>query len=131
MGAQIASDGGEMDTSDIGQEWIVLCSEVLTGMREWRGQHPTATLNEIEAVLDDRLNRLRAKMLQDLALASRATQWKEQALETWPVCPHCQAPLGSRGQQERHLQTHGGREIVLERSYGVCPACGTGFFPPG
>ncbi|MBU1748750.1 MAG: hypothetical protein KKA73_13765 [Chloroflexi bacterium] len=120
-----------MDTSDIGQEWTALCNEVLTGMREWHGQHPTATLNEIEATLDDRLSRLRAKMLQDLALASRATQWKEQVREHWPVCPHCQEPLGSRGQQDRHLQTHGGREVVLERSYGVCPTCGTGFFPPG
>ena len=120
-----------MDSVDFDHEWQEQSTVVLTGMKEWRLQHATATLDEIEAALDERLNRLRAKMLQDLAVASPAAQWKELPAAEWPVCPHCHTPLGSRGQQERHLQTHGGREIVLDRSYGVCPACGLGLFPPG
>lgn len=120
-----------MSISDFDHEWQEQSTAVLTGMKEWRLQHAKATLDEIEAALDDRLSRLRARMLQDLALASTAARWKELAEAEWPVCPHCHTPLGARGQQERHLQTHGGREIVLERSYGVCPDCGTGFFPPG
>ena len=40
-----------------------LSEEVITGMAEWRGQHPRATLSEIEAALDERLARVRARML--------------------------------------------------------------------
>jgi NADH pyrophosphatase NudC (nudix superfamily) len=112
------------------QNWRELSEEVITGMKEWRLQHPKATLREIEAALDERLGRLRAKMLQDAALASTAADWDEVAEEDCPVCPQCGARLDFRGKHDRHLQTHGGREIVLERGYGVCPGCGTGFFPP-
>ena len=34
--------------------WRELAEEVLTGFREWREAHPTATLAEIEAALDAR-----------------------------------------------------------------------------
>ncbi len=66
-----------MDNVDFDREWQEQSTAVLTGMKEWRLQHPQATLEEIEAALDDRLSQLRAKMLQDLALASPAAQWKE------------------------------------------------------
>ncbi len=56
------------------QNWEVLSHDILTGMREWRLQHPKATLREIELALDDRLSRLRARLLQDLALQSVATE---------------------------------------------------------
>jgi hypothetical protein len=116
---------------DFDRGWGELSWEVLTGMKEWRLQHPRATLKEIEVALDERLARLRARMLQDAALASAARQWAEAGTAEQPVCPQCGAVLQSRGVQgERHLQTQGGQEIVLEREYGVCPVCGAEFFPP-
>lgn len=120
-----------MRTQDFDQHWRGLSEEILTGMKEWRLQHPRATFSEIEAAIDERLNRLRARMLQDAALASAAAGWKDTAAEEHPVCPQCGHALESRGQEKRHLQIHGGREVVLERSYGICPACGAGLFPPG
>jgi len=116
---------------DFDQRWEKLSEEVLSGMKEWRLQHPRATLREIEAALDERLARMRARMLEDMALASRAANWKEAARELKPVCARCGAPLVSRGQGQRRLQTTGGEELVLERGYGVCPHCGEGIFPPG
>jgi len=110
--------------------WEGLSNEVLTGMKEWRLQHPKATFREIEAALDERLARLRARMLQDMAMASAAAEWAGTKAEERPVCPKCGARLVSRGRGKRSLQTHGGKEIELERAYGVCPACGAGFFPP-
>ena len=110
--------------------WEELSNQVLTGLKEWRLQHPKATLREIEAALDERLADLRARMLQDMALASGAADWVEAKAEERPVCPKCGGRLVSRGQGKRSLQTHGGKEIKLERSYGVCPACKTGLFPP-
>ena len=120
-----------MRTKDFAQHWQELTEEVLTGMKEWRLQHPRATFREIEAALDERLNRLRARMLQDAALASAAADWEEAAAEEQPLCPRCGQPLAPRGPQEREVQVQGSQEVVLERRYGVCPACGAGLFPPG
>ncbi len=117
--------------TDFDQTWEQLSEEILTGMKEWRLQHPRATLREIEAALDERLTRMRARMLQDMALASAAADWTDEQEQAKPKCPICGEVLTSRGKGKRKLQTQGGREIELERGYGVCPKCGTGFSPSG
>jgi YgiT-type zinc finger domain-containing protein len=119
-----------MGKEDFDREWAKLSAEVIAGMKEWRLQHPKATFREIEAALDQRLNQLRARMLQDSAEASAAAQWDEAPEEERPKCPECGSVLHVRGQKERHMQTQGGAEIILKRSYGVCPTCGAAFFPP-
>lgn len=120
-----------MGRDDFHQEWAALSDDILSGVYEWRLQHPKATLTEIEAAIDERLARLRTKMLQDAALATPAADWRTAPPEERPLCPHCATPLQPRGTEARTLQTHGGRDVVLERSYGVCPACDAGLFPPG
>ena len=120
-----------MTPNDFEGTWHELSEEVITGMKEWRLQHPRASFAEIEAALDQRLARLRARMLQDAALASAAADWQQSRPEEWPICPSCGQRLESGGNQERRLQTQGRQAIVLRRKYGVCPACGAGFFPPG
>lgn len=112
------------------QLWHQLTQEVMTGMREWRLQHPKATLREIEIELDARLNRMRARMLEDLALHSTAAAWEGSPAGQQPRCPQCGECLQDRGTQSRTLQTHGGQDLTLTRSYGVCPACNSGLFPP-
>lgn len=112
------------------RRWRELSEEVVSGMKEWRDQHPKARLREIEEALDERLEKMRAHMLQDAALASPEADWSQVPKEERPKCPHCGNPLVSRGKKERCLQTQGGQEIVLKRSHGVCPTCGVGFFPP-
>jgi YgiT-type zinc finger domain-containing protein len=120
-----------MGAEGIDRGWRELSEEILTGMKEWRLAHPRATFGEIEAALDEGLGRLRARMLQDAALASSAAEWAGVEAEVRPVCPECGTALVPRGKEKRGLQTQGGQEVVLERSYGVCPACGAGLFPPG
>lgn len=110
--------------------WRHLTEEITTGMREWRAQHPKATLREIETELDVRLARARARMLEDLALASTAATWQQAARLHSPTCSLCGTPLEERGTYPRTLLTHGGQELTLQRSYGVCPSCGSGLFPP-
>jgi len=104
--------------------------DILTGMYEWRLQHPDATLTEIEQALDERWYRVRAQMLQDLALRCRATSWQAASAEEPPTCPDCGRELVRRGQQPRTLKTHGGHTITLMRGYGYCPKCKKGHFPP-
>jgi DNA repair exonuclease SbcCD ATPase subunit len=108
-------------------EWRMLSEEVIMGMQEWREQHPQANLREIERVLDEQLARLRARMLQDTALASRAANWRGEA--NGEKCPECGDKLAARGEHKRQLQTHGGQEVILKREYGECSRCGLSFFP--
>ncbi len=112
-------------------KWDELAEEVMTGMKEWRLQHPRATFREIEQALDERLAKMRARMLQDAALASAAADLKRAQEEDRPVCPECGAPLAGRGTAVRALTTQHNQIVALRRSYGVCPQCGAGFFPPG
>jgi hypothetical protein len=39
--------------------------------------------------------------------------------------------LMERAVAERQLITQHNEVLKFERSYGVCPTCGTGLFPPG
>lgn len=119
-----------MNRDSLDHRWWSLAHEVLTGMKEWRLQHPTATFSQIEAALDERLGHLRARMLEDVAMASDVATFSQESAPARPQCPSCGTPLHCRGQARRHLQTHAGQEVVLTRSYGTCPACGVGFFPP-
>jgi hypothetical protein len=52
-------------------------------MRDWRVQHYRATFANIEEELDTRMARLRAGLLEDLAIAKGCT--KSQAVR-FPLC---------------------------------------------
>jgi RNase P subunit RPR2 len=119
-----------MRAEEFDQRWRELAEEVITGITEWRQAHPRATLAEIESALDERLDRLRARMLEDAAQASAATAWSERPASERPKCPTCGTPLVSRGKARRRLATQGGEGLTLERTYGVCPVCQAGLFPP-
>jgi hypothetical protein len=101
------------------------------GMTHWRQEHPRATLREIEAAVDERMNQLRAQLIQELVHMSEGGEWSEAAPEDRPRCERCGTVLVARGKQRRWLQTNGGEAVKLERSYGTCPDCGQGIFPPG
>jgi hypothetical protein len=114
------------------REWAALSEEVLSGMADWRAQHPRATLSEIECALDVRLASMRARMLERVAQQSTATTWRQPdggQEATAPPCPHCGARLEPHGRRtRRRVPTRQGQEVVLQRTYYVCPSCGTGRF---
>jgi NADH pyrophosphatase NudC (nudix superfamily) len=111
--------------------WRELAEEAMAGMREWRVQHPKATLVEIEAALDERLAKVRARMLQDAAQVSAAADIAKATEQESPHCPECGERLKDQGQDSRQLTTAGNQTITLRRSYGLCPRCGARLFPPG
>jgi NADH pyrophosphatase NudC (nudix superfamily) len=119
-----------MRIEDLDAHWHELAEDVISGMKEWRLQHPKATFREIEQAVDERLAGLRARMLEDAALVSRAAEWGAHG-EARPVCPKCGTPLKPRGKERRELTTQNDQIIHLERDYGVCPKCQMGLFPPG
>ena len=118
-----------MNAEEMRKRWSGLSDEIISGMAEWRQQHPTATFREIETEVDNRLSVLRARMLSDAAMGSALAEWAGGSREA--ICPACGAELEQKGKKKRKLQTCGGQEVELEREYGVCPKCGQGIFPPG
>ena len=121
--------GGPMRKVGAGHssEWEVLAEEVFTGFREWRVQHPRATFKEIETALDERLARVRARMLADAAVASATADLGAER----PVCPDCGGRLALAGQEARTLVTTYEQQVRLVRSATECTACGRRVFPPG
>ncbi len=124
---------GRREPGELGASWTSSVQEVFLGLKEWRTLHPRATLAEIETELDRRLLALRADLLADLALASRAAALPAASATSGerPVCPACGGPLQDEGPHPRTLQTLGGAEVRLERDYATCTRCGYGTFPPG
>ncbi len=119
-----------MEVEQLDVQWHQLVEEVVVGMRDWRVANPRATFRQIEAALDERLQRVRVRMLEAAALASQAADWTDHPEER-PRCPDCNQTLQARGNQVRRVRVQGDQEVRLRRRYGLCPACGTGLFPPG
>ena len=117
----------------VGGQWEEQAQEAFLDLRAWRALHPQATLAAIEQELDRRLERLRARMLADLALASQAADLQRTAASSGerPRCPQCGTPLHDGGSHQRTLVTLGNQKVELARDYGTCPGCGSGLFPPG
>lgn len=117
---------------EVEKRWRELIDEAIGGMGEWRRQHPRATFKEIETALEERLAKVRAQMLQDAAMLSPMTDISGAELEDRPRCPNpeCKEPLEARGLESRSLTTDYDEAVTLNRSYAVCPSCGTGVFPP-
>jgi hypothetical protein len=101
------------------------------GMTQWRKDHPQATWAEIEAVVDEQMNQVRAQLLQELVQMGESEDWRKLPTQERPKCVTCGERLSARGEQSRYIQTTGGQAVKLTRTYGTCPACGGGFFPPG
>lgn len=117
-----------MNRAEMEKRWNGMSAEIISGMAEWRQQHPKATFREIEDEVDRRLAVLRVRMLSDAAISSAQADWEGVGIG---VCPNCGTKLEKKGKKKRKLPTRGGQEVELEREYGVCPKCGQGIFPPG
>jgi hypothetical protein len=104
-----------MRIEDVDARWHELTEDVISGRKEWRLQHPKATFREIEAAVDARLSRLRARRLEDAALLSRATEAKREDTAAPLTCPACGTPLQARGQPSRELVTQHDQPIHLQR----------------
>lgn len=116
---------------EMDQGWQQLSEQILTDIKEWRRAHPKATFREIEQEVHERMSRLEARVLQDTAQESLSREWSGANEQEQPKCPICSTPLQARGKRTRSLQGAGGQDVKLSRSYGTCPVCGVGLFPPG
>ena len=96
--------------------------DVQQEFHRWCEAHPQATLAEIEQALEEHLNRLRRRILEN-ELAPRGKG------NAGAPCPACAGQCEARGQRERTLILPGDEQLRLERAYVVCQGCGLGRFP--
>src|SRR5579875_3750909 len=115
-------------TDELEARWHQVSEDVLGGMKEWRQAHPKATFREIETALDEKLTKVRARMLADVALVSPATDLV--ASQERVNCPRWEQEREAHGQEGRTRTTTGNQDVVRRRSDAVCPAGGAGLFPP-
>src|SRR5581483_6903835 len=75
----------------VGSQWEEQAQAAFLDLRAWRALHPQATLAAIEQELDRRLERLRARMVADLAVASQAADLQRTAASSGERahCPAC------------------------------------------
>jgi hypothetical protein len=114
-----------------GRNWTNLFQQASEQVSHWRQQNPQANFTEIENTVDEQLAQVRAAMIQELALESELTDFKQLPDKERPQCPSCGRPLASNGRQKRTLVTTHEQEMVLERSKGYCRHCRVSYFPPG
>jgi hypothetical protein len=113
------------------RKWDELYEEASQGELRWRQKHKNATLTELEDTVDSELARMRAQMIQGLALASGTADLGSMAKEERPKCPQCGRPLGANGRQKRDLTTQREQKVELKHSKGYCRHCKLSFFPSG
>jgi YgiT-type zinc finger domain-containing protein len=99
-----------------------MVAEVERAMTRWRSTHPHATFAEIEQAVEEQITRIRVQLLEQV-VAAGPTQER-------PLCPSCGGTMVPRRQGDRQVTIRGDGAVHLDRSYGVCPSCGTGLFPP-
>ncbi len=113
-----------MNPEEMEQQWQQKSQQAARAIAQWRQAHPKATLAEIEATVDEQMNQMRAKMIEEVAQASSCEQADIRS------CPQCGERMQARGKHKRTLQTQGGQMVTLTRQYQSCPLCGYSFFPP-
>ena len=86
------------------------------GMTHWRKEHPKATWAEIEAAVDERINQLRAQLIQDVVQMGGSEDWSQKPEAERSRYTTFGKPLWARGEQTRWLQTTGGEAVKLTRT---------------
>jgi hypothetical protein len=114
-----------------GEKWADAFGQASERINEWRGKHPQASFTDIENTVDKQLAKVRAAMIQDLALESELRAFNQLPVGKRPKCPGCGKPLTANGKQSRQLITTHEQVVKLERSKGYCRRCRVSFFPPG
>src|SRR5260370_946480 len=78
------------------------------GMTQWRKEHPKATWAEIEAAVDERINQLRAQILQDMVSMGETEGWSQKPEAGRPRGVTGGKRLWARGEHTRLIPTTGG-----------------------
>src|SRR5258707_14411707 len=77
------------------------------GMTQWRKEHPHATWAEIEAAVGERMNQLRAQLIQDVVQMGETQERSEIPAEGRPRVATSRKPLAARVEHAPVIQANG------------------------
>jgi hypothetical protein len=100
------------------------------GMTHWRKEHPKATWAEIEAAVDERMNQLRAQLLQEVVQMGETEEWSQKPEAERPKCATCGKPLWARGEQTRLPANKWRGSGQADAHLWQLPDLRSRFFPP-
>ena len=75
-----------MQPEELQARWEEQGEDIFAAVAQWRAAHPKATLAEIEQAVDEQMNRLRARMIEQAVQASAAA---ESEVSQGLVCEQC------------------------------------------
>ena len=113
--------------TDFDAQWEQLAEEVMSGMKEWRLQHPRQACVRSSGA-GRAFGKNAGTYVQDAVLAQCGGYQGGTGGRTASV-RECGGELAERTQAVRHLVTQHNQTLEFERSYGVCPHAEQAFFP--
>lgn len=107
------------------EELRAYCEQWIDEVLAWGEDRPEATLSEIEDHVRLKRRELMSHVLREV-LTLHGTGYEVSGIK----CSECGQAMVYKGQPGVTLET---REAPsrIHRAYYYCPACETGFFPPG
>jgi len=78
------------------ERWRQLCTEAITGMAEWRQQHPKATLSEMEAAFGPAPRQRACADARGCSNGQPGHDLRTTPPVERPLCPQCGARLQHR-----------------------------------
>ena len=106
-------------------EFMKAASEMYEELRQWRAQHPGASIDEIAEQITPKRRGLMGQLLGQLA-----GQHGDGEVIEGVRCPGCGEGMSYKGKPRRDV-IHKEGEQELRRSYYYCARCQAGLFPPG
>ena len=106
-------------------EFMKAASEMYEELRQWRGQHLEASIDEIAEQITPKRRELMGHLMVQLA-----GQHGDGEVIEGLSCPECGEAMSYKGKPRRDV-IHKEGEEALVRSYYYCARCQAGLFPPG
>lgn len=114
---------------DTEERWKELNEALLSDMKAWRLAHPRATLYEIEEAVSERMEQLKAQLLQASTQMNAQRAGSSPPEEERPRCRMCELLLRERKAQASKPQAKGRTKGAFKAVYGTCPLCGATLSP--
>ena len=106
-------------------EFMEAASGMYDELRQWRGKHSGASIDEIANQITPKRRELMGQLLVQLAC-----QYGDGEVVEGVNCPECGGAMSYKGKPSRDV-IHKEGEEELARSYYYCAHCKVGIFPPG
>jgi YgiT-type zinc finger domain-containing protein len=109
------------DEAELEAQRVAQVRMAITKLLEQKQGRRNLSLSEME--------RLVGEMDSDLRQAVMETLVEESQTQGQGLCPTCGGKVRHKGKRRKQVVTVRG-EVVVERDYCLCSACGAGYFPP-